>query len=200
MLKVDYIRQVVVIVTGGVPTGLEVHFMPLFMFCGRILLHSSVSTNLFNPKRHEVDLWKVKVSIKLLWNIDPLADIILPRIHFVPFLGQGGSCIIRYIIYLAHLHEFSPHGIALGLLLLLNYPSRKLSLKMWQQCKTSSSKFNVALLCHLHWTYVRNSDNAHMHWIEWLNMECWAGHPPWRIWVPTPCRYRLMYFISVAFH
>ena len=37
-LKGDYLRQVVEIVIGGVPTVLEVCFMCLFMSLGRILL------------------------------------------------------------------------------------------------------------------------------------------------------------------
>jgi hypothetical protein len=37
-LKGDYLQQVVDIVTGGVPTMLEVRFMCLFMFLGRVLL------------------------------------------------------------------------------------------------------------------------------------------------------------------
>jgi hypothetical protein len=36
-LKGDYLRQVVEIVIGGVPTVLEVRFMCLFMSLGRIL-------------------------------------------------------------------------------------------------------------------------------------------------------------------
>jgi len=48
---------------GGVPTVLEVRFMCLFMSLGRILLQGSVSTNVFGPVRHQVDLWKVEVGI-----------------------------------------------------------------------------------------------------------------------------------------
>ena len=62
-LKGDYLRQEVEIVIGGVPTVLEVRFMCLFMSLGRILLHGSVSTNLFGPMRHQVDLRKVEVGI-----------------------------------------------------------------------------------------------------------------------------------------
>jgi len=59
----DYLWQVVEIVIGGVPTVLEVGFMHLFMSFGRILLEGSVSTNLFDPMRHQVDLRKVEVGI-----------------------------------------------------------------------------------------------------------------------------------------
>jgi hypothetical protein len=62
-LKGDYLWQVVEIVIGGVQTVLEVRFMCLFMSLGRILLQSSVSTNLFGPMRHQVDLRKVEVCI-----------------------------------------------------------------------------------------------------------------------------------------
>jgi len=59
----DYLQQVVEIVIGGVPTVLEVRFKCLLMPLGRILLQGSVSTNLFDPVRHQVDLRKVEVGI-----------------------------------------------------------------------------------------------------------------------------------------
>jgi len=63
MLKVVYLRQVVEIVIGGVPTVLEIRFMCMFVSLGRILLQGSVSTNLFDPVRHQVDLRKAEVGI-----------------------------------------------------------------------------------------------------------------------------------------
>ena len=65
-LNCDYLWQVVEIVIGGVKSVLEVRFMWLFMCVSRILLQGSVSTNIFNPMRHYVDLWKDVVTIKLL--------------------------------------------------------------------------------------------------------------------------------------
>jgi len=62
-IKSDYLWQVVEIVIGGVPTILGVCFMYLFMSHGRILLQDSVSTNLFDPMRHQVDLQKVEVGM-----------------------------------------------------------------------------------------------------------------------------------------
>jgi hypothetical protein len=62
-LKGDYLWQVVDIVIGGVPTVLEVCFMCLFMSLSRILFQGSVSTNLFNLMRHQVDFRKVEVGI-----------------------------------------------------------------------------------------------------------------------------------------
>jgi len=62
-LKGDYLQQVVDIVIGGIPTMLEVRLMCLFMSLGRILLHGCISTNLFDPMRHQVDLRKVEVGI-----------------------------------------------------------------------------------------------------------------------------------------
>jgi hypothetical protein len=50
-------------VIGGVPTVLEVRFMCFFKVLGRILLQGSVSTNLLDPMRHQVDLRKVEVGI-----------------------------------------------------------------------------------------------------------------------------------------
>jgi hypothetical protein len=62
MQKGEYLWQVVEIVIGGVPTFLEVRFMCLFMSLNRIMLQGSVSTNLFSPVRHQVDLGKVEVE------------------------------------------------------------------------------------------------------------------------------------------
>ena len=61
-LKGHYFWQVVEIVIGGVPTGLEVRFICLFMSRSRILLQGSISTNLFSPMKHLVDPWKVEVG------------------------------------------------------------------------------------------------------------------------------------------
>ena len=62
-LKGDYLWQVVEIEIGGVPTVLEVRYMCLFMSLGRLLLQGSVSTNLFGPMRHQMNLRKVEVGI-----------------------------------------------------------------------------------------------------------------------------------------
>jgi hypothetical protein len=84
MLKGNYLWQVLEIGFGGVPTVLEVRFMCLFMPLRRILLQGSVSTNLFVPKTHPVDLRKVQVRIGLLGDIYHLADKILQGIPFAP--------------------------------------------------------------------------------------------------------------------
>jgi len=62
-LEGDYLQQVFEIVIGRVPTVLEVHVMCLFMPLRRILLQGSLSTNLFDTVRHQVDLRKVEVGI-----------------------------------------------------------------------------------------------------------------------------------------
>ena len=62
-LKCHYLWQVVEIVIGGVPTVLDICFMCVFMSLGKILLQGSVSTNLFDPVIHRMDLWKVEVGI-----------------------------------------------------------------------------------------------------------------------------------------
>jgi hypothetical protein len=62
-LKGEYLWQVVEIEIGGVPTVLEICYMCLFMSVGRILLQAAVSTNLFDPMRHRVDLRKVGVTV-----------------------------------------------------------------------------------------------------------------------------------------
>jgi hypothetical protein len=63
MLKGEYLRQVVEIVIGGIPTVLESQCMFLIISLCRILLQGSVPTNLFDPVRHQVDLRKVEVGI-----------------------------------------------------------------------------------------------------------------------------------------
>jgi hypothetical protein len=62
-LKGDYMLLVVEIVIGGVPTILEICFVCLIMSLGRIELQGSVSTDLFGPMRHQVDLSKVDVRM-----------------------------------------------------------------------------------------------------------------------------------------
>jgi hypothetical protein len=69
--------QVVEFMIGGVPTVLEVYLMCLFMSLSRRLYQGSVSTNLFDPLRHQVDLQEVEVDIELLGIIYLVADIIL---------------------------------------------------------------------------------------------------------------------------
>jgi len=87
MLKGDCLWQVVDIVIGGVPTVLQVYYMCFYMSLSRILLQPSVSTNLFDPRRHQVDLRKVEVGIQLLGNIYPVAAIIWRGVHCALLLG-----------------------------------------------------------------------------------------------------------------
>jgi len=85
--------------------------MPL----GGILLLHSISTNLLDPVRHQVDLRNVEVSINLLGNIHFVADIILPGVQSVPLLGQCPSFNTGFVIYLSLLQEFRSQGIGFGL-------------------------------------------------------------------------------------
>jgi hypothetical protein len=121
-LKRDYLQQVVEIVIGGVPTIIEVPCMSLFMSLGRILLQGSVSTNLFDPMRHQLDLQKVEVGIQLLGKIYLVADIILPVIPFALLLGPCPRFIICFLVYLSLLHEFHSQGIGFGLRLFAGSP------------------------------------------------------------------------------
>jgi hypothetical protein len=114
-LKGDYLWQVVEIVIGGVPTVLEVHFMCLLMFLGRILWQGSVSTNLFYPMRPQVDLRKVAVGIQLLGNIYLVDDTIPPGVHFAPLLGRRPRFSIGFLVYFSLLYEFRSQGIGFGL-------------------------------------------------------------------------------------
>jgi len=96
--------------------------MCLFMSLSRILLEGSVSTNLFDPMRHQVDLWKVEVGILLLGNIYLVAVIIPPGIYFAPLLGRRPSFGICFLVYLSLLHEFHSQGIGFGLHLFASLP------------------------------------------------------------------------------
>jgi len=86
MLKGDYFWQVVEILFGGVPTILKVRCRCLFMSLFRILLEGSLSRNLFDPLRHQVDITKVEDGIELLGNIHLATDINPRGIHFSPLL------------------------------------------------------------------------------------------------------------------
>jgi hypothetical protein len=121
-LKGDYLRQVVEILIGSIPTILEVRFMFLFMSLSRILLQGSISTNLFDPMRHQVDLRKVEVSIQLFGNIYLVADIIPPGVHFATLLGRRPSYGICFLVYISHRHKFRSQGIRLRLYLFAGVP------------------------------------------------------------------------------
>jgi hypothetical protein len=62
-LNGDYSWQVVEIVIAGMATVHEACCLWLSMSLGRILLQESVSTNLFGPISHQVDLRNVEVGI-----------------------------------------------------------------------------------------------------------------------------------------
>jgi hypothetical protein len=121
-LKGDHLRQAVAIVIGGVPTLLEIRFKCLFVSLGRILLQGSVSTNLFDPVRHQVDLRKVEFGISLLGNIYLAVDIIPPGIHFSPHLKRRPSFSICFLVYLSLLHELRSQWIGCGLRLFAGSP------------------------------------------------------------------------------
>jgi hypothetical protein len=121
-LKGDYWWQDVEIVIGGVPTVLEVSFMYLFMTLGRILFPDSVSTNLFDPMRYQMDLQEVEVGIKILGNIYPVADTIPPGVQFTLLHGSRPTFSMCFPVYLSLLHEFHSQGIGFGLPLFASSP------------------------------------------------------------------------------
>ena len=136
--KGDYLWQVVEIVIGGLPTVLEVACMNLLVSLGRKLLKGSVSTNLFGPMRHQLDLRNVEVGIELLGNIYQVADIIPPGVHFVPLLGRCPS-FSRYSSSTCHFFTSSVlRALALAFTFLPARRSKKTSLKVWKQHMASS--------------------------------------------------------------
>jgi hypothetical protein len=122
-LNGDYLQEVVKIVIGGVPIVLEVRFMCLFMSLSRILLQGSISKNLFNPLRHQVDSRKVEAGIDHFRNIYLLADIIPPGIHFALIDGRRPRFSIHFLVHLQLLHEFRAQGIGFGLRLFARLPA-----------------------------------------------------------------------------
>jgi hypothetical protein len=118
----DYLRHISEIVIGSIPTVLDVHFMCLFMSLIRILSQGSISTNLFDPMRHQVHLWKVAVGNQLHGNIDLVVDMIPPGLHFVLLLGQRLSFSMCVLVYLLPLHEFRSQGIVFSLRLFAGWP------------------------------------------------------------------------------
>ena len=143
-LKGGYLWQVVEIVIGGIPTGLEVHFMCLVMSLGSILLQGSISTNLFKPMRHQVDRRNVEVGISLLGNSYFVADIIPPGMHFALLLGRRPSFSIYFLVNLSLLHEFRSQDIALALVFLPARPSKTTSLKVRNRQKAPCMWLNAA--------------------------------------------------------
>jgi hypothetical protein len=117
-----YMWQVVEMVIGRVPTVLEVLFMYLFMSLSRILLQVSVSTNLFGPMRHQVDLRKAEVSILLFRNIYLLADIMPPEDHFAPLLGRRPTISVCFLVHRSLLHKFRSQRIGSSLRLFAGSP------------------------------------------------------------------------------
>jgi hypothetical protein len=85
-------------------------------------LQGSVTTNLFDPKRHQVDLRNVEVGIQLIGNIYLLGDRIPPGIHFAQLFGRCPSFSICFLVYLSLLHEFHSQGIGFGLRLFAGSP------------------------------------------------------------------------------
>jgi hypothetical protein len=63
MLKGDHLRQVVEIVIGGDPAVLEFRLIYCFMSLGRILLQGSVSINLVDQMKYQLNLRKAEVGI-----------------------------------------------------------------------------------------------------------------------------------------
>jgi len=113
MRKGDYVRQVVEIVIGDVPTVVRIRLMRLFMSLSGILLQGSIFTNLFDTLSHQVYLWKVQVGIYLLGKIYPGAHIIPPGVYFAPLLGRRPSFSIAFLVYHSYLHELCSHGVFL---------------------------------------------------------------------------------------
>jgi len=114
----DDLWQIVMIVNRGIPTGLEVHFVCLFVPPGRILLQGSMWTNLFDPVRHLVDLRKVESQHltpwihqsrgwynALRWSLHATCWTVSKSPHLLPRLLFTSS----QVPFSGHLYWPSPH-------------------------------------------------------------------------------------------
>jgi len=110
-LQGDQLWQVVKIVIRGVQNVIEVRFMCLFMSLGTILLQGSISRNLFNPMRHQVDHWKVEIGAQHFGIIHLVADMIPPDVHFALVLGRSPGFSICLLVYLSLLQQLCLWGI-----------------------------------------------------------------------------------------
>jgi hypothetical protein len=144
MLKGDCLWQVVEIVIGEVPTAPEIHFMYLFMSLGRILLQGSVSMNLFDPVRHQVDIRKIEVGIQLLGNIYPAAHRMPPGAQFAPLLGHLPSFSICLLNDLSLLHVLRSQAIGFDLRLFASLPEKE---TIFQCVKSTEGIFHAAQYC-----------------------------------------------------
>jgi len=144
MPKGDFLRQVVEIVIGGIPVMLEVRFLCMFMSLGGILLHCSVSTKLFNPMWHEVDIQKAEVGMYHLGNIYLMADIIPPAIQLAPLLEQRPSFTMGMHVYLLVRHEFCSEGMNFGVRLIASSPELEI---ICEGVKTTWRNLHVAQCC-----------------------------------------------------
>jgi len=91
-----------------------VRLMCLFMSLGRILLQGSVLTNLFDPMRPQMDLWKVEVGIEPLEPSIAWLIYSPPGVNFAPLLGRRPTFSICFLVYFSLLHEFHSQGIGFG--------------------------------------------------------------------------------------
>ena len=144
MLKGVHLRQLVEIVFRGVPTVFEVCFMCLFMPLGRTQLQGSVSTNLLDTVRNQLDLRQVEVGIYLLGTIYLVADIFPPGVHFTPLLGWRTSFSISILVSHSLLHEFYSQGFVFGRRLFAGSPE---SGNIFECAKTMQGVFHVAQCC-----------------------------------------------------
>ena len=126
------------------PTIVEVRYMRMFWALGRILLQGSVSTNLFNPMRHQVDLRNVEVLLEPLPNICLVAAIILAGIHFAPLLAQHAIFSICLLMHLLLLHEFYFPRIGFGLCLFAGLPDQE---NIFEGVKLMQGILQVAQCC-----------------------------------------------------
>jgi hypothetical protein len=97
-LNSDFFRQVVEIVIESIQTVLEICVIWFFLTLGRILIQGSISTKLFAPLKHQVDLRKVEIHIYRLGISDLVADTIPQGMEFVPLHGLHPSFTISFFV------------------------------------------------------------------------------------------------------
>jgi len=121
-------------------------FMYFFMSLGRILFQGSVSTNLLNSMRHEVDLWNVAVCIQIVGNIHLVAEVILPGYHYTPHVGRNPRFSMCFLVYLSLLHNFLSQGIGFSLWIFASSPELE---NIFEGVKKAQHVLHVAQCCNL---------------------------------------------------
>jgi hypothetical protein len=150
MLKGDDLQKVVVNIMGSVPIVIEVSVICLFLSVSRTQMKVTISTNVSDPMRHQVNCWTVEVGRYLVRNDYPITDIILCGTHFAPWLAQSPSISICYLVDFSHLLKLLLQCTEVGLHISSSSP---MSESIFERVKLIQRALNVVQCCIImRWT------------------------------------------------